>query len=284
MPRGAVGFALAQAGIGRHQLAGALVGVVILGAERPKGRAADAALACTVDASQHVDARRLCRRHRAAALALRGVMARFLAGRAALTAARPSSAGEALNASAMPFRACGVCIRCSRPSNFALRSSRVGERDLTRASNSVIESSTALGASCLVIATAPPTAACSKIEPNSFFMRLAGTVGTSTSSPLLLRYLSVDIAGPSLLAVSDYSQSGYLGQYGPNEVVGSREVGGGPRAPLAPCSASLLRPSAQGAEVSPAADAARTRRDPWPAPRADQRAVRAGPRARRCRP
>jgi len=59
------------------------------------------------------------------------------------------------------------------------------------ASNSAYDNKTAFGVLCLVIATAPPSAACSKIAPNSFLKRVAATVGTSTSSPSRLRNVSV---------------------------------------------------------------------------------------------
>src|SRR5712692_9277320 len=133
LPRGAVGVRLAQLWIGGPQCAGGFVGVVVIGAVRAEGRAGYAALACSVDAGQHINARPLGRCHRLRSAATR-VLAFFLA--AALTAARPNSAGEALNAAFMPFLAAGVCMRWSRPSNCALRSSRVGERDFTSDSNS----------------------------------------------------------------------------------------------------------------------------------------------------
>ena len=100
-----------------------------------------------------------------------------------LTAARPSCAGEASNAAAIAAFDFGACMRASSPSNCVLRSSRPGERDLTSDSNSAYDNSTAFGASCFVMATAPPRAACSKMAPNSFLKRLAATVGRSTSSP-----------------------------------------------------------------------------------------------------
>jgi hypothetical protein len=43
--------------------------------------------------------------------------------RAALTAASPSSAGEALNAASIPCRAAGVCMRSSSSSNLGLSAS-----------------------------------------------------------------------------------------------------------------------------------------------------------------
>src|SRR6266571_4580599 len=133
LPCCAVGVRLAQRGVGGPQRAGGLVGVVVVGAVGAEGRAGYAALTCAVDAGQHIDARPLGRSHRLRSAAIR-VLAFFLA--TALTAARPNSAGEALNAAFMPFLAPGVCMRWSRPSNCALRSSRAGERDLTSDSNS----------------------------------------------------------------------------------------------------------------------------------------------------
>src|SRR5438445_8172844 len=133
LPGGAVGVRLAQLGIGGPQRAGGLVGVVVIGAVRAEGRAGYAALARAVDAGQHINVRPLGRSHRLRSAATR-VLAFFLA--AALTAARPNSAGEALNAAFMPFLASVVCMRWSRPSNCALRSSRAGERDFTSDSNS----------------------------------------------------------------------------------------------------------------------------------------------------
>jgi len=71
--------------------------------------------------------------------------------------------------------------------------------EAVRASNSAYDSNTALGVLCLVITTAPLTAASSKTVPNSFLRRLAVTEGTSTSFPSRLRNDTVDMALPSLV-------------------------------------------------------------------------------------
>ena len=89
---------------------------------RANAATANAALACAIDAGEYVNARRFARNH--------------LFPAAALSAARPSLAGEASNAAAMPARALADCMRASRPSNCALKSSRAGVRDSTSDSNS----------------------------------------------------------------------------------------------------------------------------------------------------
>src|SRR5581483_1773348 len=147
---------LVEAGIGGHQFGGGFVGIEVVGAGCADHRAADAALARAVDAGEHVKARGQDR----------------CFGRAALTAARPRRWGVASNADAMPALAFGVCMRCNRSSKRAVRSSSAGSLAAINASNSAIDISTALGVLCLVIATAPLTAACSKIVPNSFLKRV----------------------------------------------------------------------------------------------------------------
>jgi hypothetical protein len=84
-------------------------------------------------------------------------------------------------------------------SKRSLRSSSAGVADAVRASNSAYDSSTALGVLCLVITTAPLSAACSKTVPNSFLRRLAATMGTSTSLPSRLRNGTVDMVLPSFV-------------------------------------------------------------------------------------
>ena len=112
--------------------------------------------------------------------------------RAAFTAAAPISSGEASNAAATPALAFGVCMVANSSSKRSPRSSSAGVAEAVSASNSAYDSSTARGVSCLVITTAPSTAACSKTVPNSFLRRLAVTMGTSTSLPSRLRNETVE--------------------------------------------------------------------------------------------
>jgi len=79
MPRGGVGITLAQSGVGAHEGAGSLVGVVVVGAKRAEGRAADAALACAVDAGKNVDVWCFGRSHRSFGFAPRRAVVRLLA-------------------------------------------------------------------------------------------------------------------------------------------------------------------------------------------------------------
>src|SRR5439155_24843416 len=153
VPGCAVGVHLSQRWVGGHQLTGNLIGVVVFAPVFAKGRATYAALARAIDACDDVNARLSKRSHvkansprslvRAASLSL-AFLGHARAGmitvqprlRAAFTAARPSLAGLALNAAAIAFLACGLCILSKRSSNSAPRLSRLRERTCTSDSNS----------------------------------------------------------------------------------------------------------------------------------------------------
>lgn len=69
LPCRRVGVGLVESGVGGHQGAGGLVGVVVVAAVFADGGTPDAALACAVDAGKHVEARRcwVCHAHGRAA-------------------------------------------------------------------------------------------------------------------------------------------------------------------------------------------------------------------------
>ena len=125
--------------------------------------------------------------------------------RAAFRAARPKCFGVASKAEAIAGFEAAVCMPASNSSNSSVKSSRTGEADFVSASNSAYDSSTALGVLCLVIATAPRSAACSKIEPNSFLNLVAATVGTAGALIVCTivgdwtRYIRADRYPPSKL-------------------------------------------------------------------------------------
>lgn len=104
--------------------------------------------------------------------------------RADLTAAFPIRMGEAFNAAFIPARALGVCIRLSIASNSPLRVSTPLHAPRASAPYSSIESSTALGVSCLVTIAIPLRRTLSRTSPNLFLARVA-LISTGASPPRL---------------------------------------------------------------------------------------------------